>query len=423
MGVTGQRDRKQQMVDETRMIQEGLTMKKQVVSVVLTAAMAAGLLAGCGSSTSTSTSSKSSSSSSASSASTSSAAGTSSASSTAASSSSAEAVASTSGAAGGVGDVSGTYALVPKSAGNPFNEREASGFQDALKALGCSDDQIIVSYPDSATADAQITVIQSLISQGVSSIAVAANDASALDAALKQASDAGIKVCTLDSDVDADYRSVFCNQAGVKEIAQALMDAVYDISGGSGEYAILSATSQATNQNAWIDAMKEIAESDDKYADLKLDEIAYGDDEAQKSTDQTQALLTKYPDLKVICSPTTVGIAAAAKVLQDQKSSVKLTGLGLPSEMKEYIGDDDSHSCPYMFLWNPIDLGALAAYASVALVNGSMTGAVGDTFSAGDLNDGNPYEITANADGASEVILGQPFKFDPSNIEEWAEVY
>lgn len=397
-------------------------MKKQVVSVVLTAAMAAGMLAGCGSSASSSTSSTSSASSSAASTSASSAASTSSSSSAASTSASSEAVASTSGAAG-VGEASSKYALVPKSAGNPFNEREASGFQDALKALGCSDDQIIVSYPDNPTADSQITVIQSLISQGVSSIAVAANDASALDAALKQASDAGIKVCTLDSDVDADYRSVFCNQAGVKEIAQALMDAVYDISGGSGEYAILSATSQATNQNAWIDAMKQIAESDDKYADLKLDEIAYGDDEAQKSTDQTQALLTKYPDLKVICSPTTVGIAAAAKVLQDQKSSVKLTGLGLPSEMKEYIGDDDSHSCPYMFLWNPIDLGALAAYTSVALVNGTITGAVGDTFTAGDLNDGNPYTITENSDKASEIILGQPFKFDPSNIEEWAEVY
>ena len=399
-------------------------MKKQVVSVLLTAAMTAGMLAGCGSSTaSTSKSASAGSSSSSSTAASSSAASTSTAaSSNSVTSGSTEAVASTSGAAG-VGEATGKYALVPKSAGNPFNEREASGFQDALKALGCSDDQIIVSYPDNPTADSQITVIQSLISQGVSSIAVAANDASALDAALKQASDAGIKVCTLDSDVDADYRSVFCNQAGVKEIAQALMDAVYDISGGSGEYAILSATSQATNQNAWIAAMKEIAESDSKYADLKLDEIAYGDDEAQKSTDQTQALLTKYPDLKVICSPTTVGIAAAAKVLQDQKSSVKLTGLGLPSEMKEYIGDDDSHSCPYMFLWNPIDLGALAAYTSVALVNGTITGAVGDTFTAGDLNDGNPYTITENSDKASEIILGQPFKFDPSNIEEWAEVY
>ena len=54
---------------------------------------------------------------------------------------------------------------------------------------------------------------------------------------------------------------------------------------------------------------------------------------------------------------------------------MKLTGLGLPSEMSEYIGDDDEHSCPYMFLWNPEDVGKLSAYTSIALVKGDITGA------------------------------------------------
>jgi len=310
----------------------------------------------------------------------------------------------------------GTYALVPKSAGNPFNEKEADGFTAAVEAMGGT---AIVQYPESATADAQITVIQSLISQGVDSICVAANDENALQGALEEAMDAGIKVCSVDSSVNADSRAVHCNQAGVDEIGLALIDAVYDISGGEGQFAILSATSQATNQNAWIDSMKSFMESDDKYANLELVEVAYGDDESQKSTDQTQALLQNYPDLKVICSPTTVGIAAAAKVLQDQGSSVKLTGLGLPSEMAAYIGDSDDYSCPYMFLWNPIDLGALGAYASIALVNGDITGAEGDTFSC-DLGD---YTVVAAADGGTEIILGAPFKFDPSNIEEWKSVY
>ena len=71
--------------------------------------------------------------------------------------------------------------------------------------------------------------------------------------------------------------------------------------------------------------MKSIAAADTaKYGKLNLVEVAYGDDEQQKSTDQTQALLSKYPNLKVICAPTTVGIMAAGKVLQDKKSSVKL---------------------------------------------------------------------------------------------------
>ncbi len=356
-------------------------MRNKLVSMMLVAAMAAGMLMGCGSSKET------------------------------APAGGAETKTEATEAKAG----SGKYALVPKSAGNPFNEREADGFKKAIEAAG---GEAVVNYPEAATADAQITVIQSLISQGVDSIAVAANDANALTAALQQAADAGIKVCTLDSDVASD-RAVFCNQAGVQEIGQALMDAVYDIAGGEGEYAILSATSQATNQNAWIEAMKNIAAGDSKYSKLTLVEVAYGDDEPQKSTDQTQALLTKYPDLKVICAPTTVGIAAAAKVLQDQGSAVKLTGLGLPSEMAEYIGDDAAHSCPYMFLWNPIDLGALAGYTSVALVKGDITGAAGEKFTAGEMGE---YTISDNG-GATEIILGQPFKFEPSNIDDWKTVY
>lgn len=311
------------------------------------------------------------------------------------------------------------YAIITKSAGNPYNEKEAEGFQEVIEKEGGT---CIVKHPEAATADAQVSVIQSLISQGVDSICIAANDENALQAALEEAMDAGIKVSCLDSKANAASRMTFANQAGTEQIGQALMDAVYDIAGGKGDWAILSATSQATNQNAWIEAMKAIMEKDPKYAELNLVEIAYGDDEPQKSTDQTQALLSKYKNLKVICAPTTVGIAAAAKVLQDKKSTVKLTGLGLPSEMAAYIGDDDAHSCPYMFLWNPIDVGRLGAYISIALVEGTIKGAAGETFNAGDMTN-SPYTVSQASDGGTEVILGEPFKFDPTNIEEWKSVY
>ncbi len=366
-------------------------MKKKVLSVLLASAVFASLLSGCTEAVSTAP---------------------------AAEAPAAEAPAEdgASEAAPAAGAAGGTYALVTKSAGNPFMERMASGFQEAIEAAGGT---VVIQNPETATPDAQIPVIQSLISQGVSSIAVDGNDANALTAVLQEATDAGIKILTLDSDVAPDSRTVYCNQAGVSQIGATLMEAVYDLTGGEGDWAILSATSQATNQNAWIDSMKKLMESDSKYAKLNLVEVAYGDDEPQKSTDQTQALLQNYPDLKVICAPTTVGIAAAAKVLQDQKSSVKLTGLGLPSEMAEYIGDDDAHSCPYMYLWNPIDLGRLAGYTSIALVDGSITGAAGDSFTAGDLGDYTIEEI----DGSTQIILGPPFKFDPSNIDDWKTVY
>ena len=308
-------------------------------------------------------------------------------------------------------------ALVGKAAGNAFFEIAAKSFQETVEAEG---GEVQVVYPETSTADAQIKVLDNLISQDFDAICISANDVNALQAKLEEAMDAGIKVSSFDSAPNKDSREIFVNQAGTKEVAQALMDAVLDISGGEGQFAILSATSQSANQNAWIDAMKTIMEGDDKYSKLELVDVVYGDDEPQKSTDQTAALLQNYKDLKVICAPTTVGIAAAAKYLQDNESECKLTGLGLPSEMQEYTGDDADHSCPYFYLWDMQGLGKLSAYTTIALINGDITGAKDDKFTAGDLGD---YTITDADDGGTEVVLGAPLKFDTSNIEEMAKLY
>ena len=323
-------------------------------------------------------------------------------------------------AAAGTGDLTTdkTYCLIVKSAGNPYNQKEAEGFKEAVEAQGGT---FVLQEPAAADAESQITCINNAISQGVDAIAIAANDADALQPALTEAKNSGIHVLALDSATNAASREVFCNQAGITQVGETLMEAVKDISGGEGKWAILSAASTATNQNAWIDSMKSVMEGSD-YAGLELVGVYYGDDEYQKSVDQTDAILAENPDVKVICAPTTVGIMAAAKVVEDKglAGSVKVTGLGLPSEMADYIGSTDADACPYMFLWNPIDLGRLAGYTAIALVNGVITGAEGDSYTA---PDGTTYEVTAASDGGTEIILGPPFGFNPDNIEEWKTVY
>jgi len=314
-----------------------------------------------------------------------------------------------------------TYAIIVKNAGNPYNEKESAGFKKVIEDGGAT---CIIKAPSEATAEAQITMINELVAQKVDAIAIAGNDADALQPALKQAMDAGIKVLSLDSAVNKDSRLVHVNQASTVLIGTTLVAAVADIAGADGgQFAILSATSQATNQNSWIEAMKADLAKDSRK--LELVKIAYGDDEFQKSVDETEALIKNYPDLKVICAPTTVGMMAAGKVLTDKglTATIKLTGLGLPSEMADYIGADKA--CPYMFLWNPLEIGALAAYTAIALVDGSITGKAGETFTAGTLGDkkDGKYTIVDAADGGTEIILGSPFKFDPSNIAEWKAVY
>ncbi len=309
------------------------------------------------------------------------------------------------------------YAFVFKSTGNPYGEKMMDGFKTAIEEQGY---EAILRAPEQPTAEGQIQIIEQLITQKVKAICVSANDADALQPVLNKAMKAGIKVSAVDSNVNTASRMVFINQADSEKIGRTLIHAAYDMTGGSGDIAVLSATSQATNQNLWIDWMKkELSENADKYANLKLVKVAYGDDLRDKSVSETEGLLRSFPDLKCIIAPTTVGIAASSKVVADKglTGKVFVTGLGLPSEMADAISKD---VCPYMFLWNPIDEGYLSGYVNVALAQGKITGAAGDKFTAGRLGD---YTIVKAADGGTEVLLGPPFKFDKTNIDKWKTVY
>lgn len=309
------------------------------------------------------------------------------------------------------------HAFIFKNTGNPYGDKQMEGFQDGIEEQGY---EAILRAPDQPTAEAQIQIIEQLIAQQVASISITGNDFDALEPVLTRAMDQDIVVISADSAVNPDSRMTHVNQADSEMIGRTLIQAAYDMADGAGDIAILSATSQASNQNLWIEWMEtELADFPDKYADLELVRIAYGDDLRDKSVSETEGLLQSFPDLEVIIAPTTVGIAAASRVITDRGliGEVKVTGLGLPSEMAEYI---ENGACPYMFLWNPIDVGYLAAFTATALVDGDITGAAGETFSASRLGE---FEIVPASDGGTEILLGAPFRFDPSNIDEWKDVY
>jgi rhamnose transport system substrate-binding protein len=140
-------------------------------------------------------------------------------------------------------------------------------------------------------------------------------------------------------------------------------------------------------------------------------DTVYGDDEDQTSFDKTAGLLKSHPNLKGIISPTTVGIAAAARYLSDSKfkGKVKLTGLGFPNDLREYVknGTIDAFA-----LWDVEALGYLAAYTAKALVDGDIEGKEGDSFKAGKLG-----EFKVGPDGT--VLLGKPTVFNAKNIDDF----
>ena len=222
------------------------------------------------------------------------------------------------------GGAGATYAFVAKDVNNPYMKKVYEGFQNACKELGVT---ALYKGPEAATPEKQIEIINQLVAQKVAGIAIAANDQDALQPALTEAMNKGIPVISLDSSVNKDSRMTHIQQADPEKIGRGLIQAAAEMVNGEGGIAILSATAQATNQNLWIEWMKkELEENPDKYAKTPLIKIAYGDDDPTKSTSETQALL-QNPDVKVIIAPTTVGMLAAGKVLQDKNSDVKLTGL------------------------------------------------------------------------------------------------
>jgi rhamnose transport system substrate-binding protein len=77
--------------------------------------------------------------------------------------------------------------------------------------------------------------------------------------------------------------------------------------------------------------------------------------------------------------------------------------------MREFVKDG---TVKEFALWNPGDLGYLAAFAAKALADGTITGKEGDKFTAGSLG-----EFTVGADAA--VLLGDPFVFNAENIDQF----
>ena len=297
--------------------------------------------------------------------------------------------------------------LIPKFIGIPVFTLNGQGGKEAAKKLT---DTVTYNGPTEASAAKQVPFINTAISQGYNAIVISANDPNAVAPALKRAQARGLKVVSYDADAAKDARTVYVSPPSTPAIGKGLVDWVGSQIGFKGQIAILSATTTAANQNAWIAVIKsELKKAKNKG--MTLVKIAYGNDNDTKSAQETQALLQAYPNLKGIIAPTSVGLPAAARVL-DQASkcgSVALTGLATPNSMRAYT----KKGCGKKFgLWNEVDFGYLAVYVAHAVLDGKLTGKAGESLVAGRLG---KRTIGAN----NTMPMGPPLVFTPANIDKY----
>ncbi len=299
-----------------------------------------------------------------------------------------------------------TIGFLPKLDTDPYFQVAKTGADEAQSEIG---GKAIQEAPSQATAEAQITFINNLVSQNVNVIAISGNDANALAPALTRAARQGVRIVSYDSDVTTAARTLFFNQAKGDSLAEMMLESMGQMIGYEGDFAILSSTPTATNQNAWIAFIKDKMK-DPKFAKMKLVQVAYGQESEQINQQQALGLVQAFPTLKGIIIPAGLGLPAAARAL-DQAGSlgkVKLTGLAPATLIKKYIQNGSVQD----IWWNVKDLGYLTYYGAQALAQCKIAGKEGDRFTAGRLG-----SYTVGTKG--EVVLGPALIVTPKNVDEF----
>jgi ABC-type sugar transport system substrate-binding protein len=297
-----------------------------------------------------------------------------------------------------------TIALLPKSKGNAYFISCKKGAERAAKDLNVD---LLFDGPTDPDPAKQNEIVENWIALGVDAIAAACENKEGISTALRKAEAKGIKVITYDSDAAQDARTFFVNQATAEGIGFTLMDEAARLMGDEGEFAIITASLTAANMNEWQKYIE--ARRSTKYPRLKMVALRPCDDVKDKAQTEATALLSAYPNLKLImaiCSPAVPGAAEAVKQA-GKTGQVKVIGLGLPSENRNYVKDGVTDT---VILWKTEDLGYLTVYAAQALVRGGLTSS-DRTLRAGVFGE---FEIQGD-----NILLGKPFLFTKFNIDEF----
>ena len=294
-------------------------------------------------------------------------------------------------------------AMMPKAKGDPYFVSCRQGAEEAAKELGVD---LLWDGPTDLDPAKQNEVVEAWITKGVDVIAVSVENQAGISTVLRKAREKGIKVITWDADAEKDARDFLINQATPQGIGYTLTDETARIMGDKGEFAIITASLSAANQNEWIKNIR--ARLSEKYPDLKLVAVQPSEGDRDRAFAETQNVLKVHPNVKVImaiAAPAVPGAAEAVK--QSGRTDVKVTGLSLPNMNKPYVKSGVVES---VVLWNTTDLGYLTVYAANALSKGELK--PGDT----EINAGRLGKISVVGD---EVRLGAPFIFNKENIDRF----
>lgn len=306
--------------------------------------------------------------------------------------------------------------FIPKDTANPYFKPLGQGIEELKDSLNFDYQE---QGPAAADPTSQIPIIKDQIQRKVDVIIIAAAAPNTLNEVMDDARKQGVVVITADADLTGNesHRDGAVLPTDPANIGNAQLELMAKQMNYEGDFAILSATTAASNQNAWIATIKESLKGS-KYSKMKLVDTVYGNDDPQKSSTEMEGLLSKYPNLKGVLSPTSVGLAAAAQVLENsglyptgpkaKNGGIHLTGLSTPNQLKKYVAKGVIEGFQ---LWSPKDMGTLAAYLGTAAKRKKID------LKFGTEVDGPKGKLKLDDKGV--VYAGDLLTFDKSNIDKF----
>jgi rhamnose transport system substrate-binding protein len=297
-----------------------------------------------------------------------------------------------------------TIGVLPKSTRSHYFEECRAGAEDAARDLGFA---LRWEGPPHPSAAGQAEVVKAWMRDGLPAIACSVEHAATLGPLLRQARGRGMRVLTWDADADQDARDLTVVAATAEAIAQALAFTIGRVLGGDGACAIVTSSSTAPNQAAWLAQLLTRVASD--YPGVRLACVRECHDVEAQAHQQTLEILDAFPDVRLVvglCSPSVPGAAGA--VSSRGATHVRVTGVSMPSACREGI---ESGVIDSVVTWSTRKLGYLAAAAAHGLATGTLArGAT--TFKAGALG-----SVFVRED---EIRLGRVHVVSAGNLAQFA---
>ncbi|HET6485343.1 MAG TPA: substrate-binding domain-containing protein, partial [Spirochaetia bacterium] len=214
-----------------------------------------------------------------------------------------------------------TFVMVPKGV-HPYFEPVYRGFEEAARKYGVVSE---VDAPPRFDVALQVKVIEDLIARGVSGIAISANDDQGLVEVVHEATQAGIKVITVDAPAPSTEALTYIgtdNESAGYEAGRRMAKEM----GGKGSVAILQGGLAATNLNLRTLGFKNALAR--QAPGIQVVEVADEGGDFALSVSKTEDLLSRYPSLSAIFSVSAEGAPAAAAVLKQRGRSGRVLVAG-----------------------------------------------------------------------------------------------